>query len=409
VAVRTNFNASCAGANPTCTFPNAIAAVSGTGSLPIQAQTLDYEHTKSPTVMRYDFSIQKSLPRDSNLQLAYVGARGNHLLRTYEANLAPVPIVLADGSLCFPPDAALNPVVNPSCPPVSSQRAGPVNPAFRGGINVLGTDAQSFYNSLLLTADTRLTRALSLRFNYTFAKSVDDASAISSNSNYQYGLMRTSDRGVSDFDLRHRISLSYFYTLPSLRSQGDLFSRALFTAFGNWRVGGIMSFRTGTPTTVKINVRRAGYLFSATRPNLKPGQSNNPISGVSIGCTDPMTGNVVTLPGEKLGTQELTFDRCVFSAPEPGTLGNVGRNTMFGPRSFSMDMSLQRDFSLGNSRRLQFRAEMFNVANRTNFRTSTATGVTVFTGPGRYATQSGHYFDTATTSRQIQFALRLSF
>ena len=292
---------------------------------------------------------------------------------------------------------------------MSSQRAGPVNPAFRGGISFLGTDAQSFYNSLLLTADTRLTRALSLRFNYTFAKSVDDASSIPTSANQQYGLARTLDRGVSDFDLRQRVSINYFYNLPSFKAQSGFLSRTLSTALGSWRLGGIMSFRTGTPTTLKISVRRAGYLFSAARPNLRPGQSNNPTSGVSIGCNDPITGALVTPAGEKLGTTDLTFDRCAFNVPEPGTLGNVGRNTMFGPSALSMDMSLQRDFSLGNNRRLQFRAEMFNVANHTNFRTSTQSGVTVFTGPGRYSTQSGHYFDTATTSRQIQFALRLSF
>ncbi len=226
VAVRTNFNSSCAGRNPTCTFPDAIAAATSAGSLPVQAQTLDYQNMKSPTVLRYDFAIQQRLPKDSNVQIAFVGARGNHLLRTYEANLFPVPIVLSDGSLCFPPDAALNPVVNPSCLPVSSERAGPVNPAFRGGISLLSSDAQSFYNSFLLTADTRPNRALTLRFNYTYSKSIDDASSYGPNANFQYGLQRSLERGLSDYDIRHRISINYFYSIPSLRGGGGAFPRS---------------------------------------------------------------------------------------------------------------------------------------------------------------------------------------
>lgn len=408
VAVRTNFNSSCAGRNPTCTFPDAIAAATSAGGLPVQAQTLDYQNMKSPMVLRYDFSIQQRLPKDSNVQIAYVGARGNHLFRSYEANLFPVPIVLSDGSLCFPPDAALNPVVNPSCPPVSSERAGPVNPAFRGGITLLGSDAQSFYNSFLLTADTRPNPALTLRFNYTFSKSIDDSSSLGSSANYQYELRRSLERGLSDYNLRHRIAINYFYTFPSLRGGGTL-SRVLSPIFGSWRLGGIVNFRTGTATTIKINVRRAGYLFAATRPNLRPGQSNNPTHGVSSGCNDPVTGALAVPAGQSIGTKNILFDPCAFSVPEPGTLGNVGRNTVFGSSVFTTDMSLQREFSLGNSRRLQFRAELFNVMNQTNLRPPGASGTVVFTGPGRFNAQAGHYFGTAATSRQIQFALRLSF
>nr|ADC35895.1 TonB-dependent receptor [uncultured bacterium 246] len=408
-AIRTNFNATCSGRNPTCTFPDAIAAVQGAGSLPVLGQTLDYNNMTSPRVMRYDLSVQQRVARNTNLQLAYVGARGNHLLRAYEANLFPEPIVLPDGRLCFPPDAAVNPIVNPACPPVSSQRAAPVNPAFRGGITMLASDAQSFYNSFLLTADTRLSSALTMRGTYTFSRSVDDGSSFSAGGNQQFGPLRTQDRGLSDFDQRHRITINYFYSLPSAKGSASGFARVLRPLISNWRIGGITNFRTGTPTTAKINVRRAGYLYSATRPNLRPGFNNNPTSGVSAGCTDPLTGSVTLAAGTKLGTKDILFDRCAFSVPEPGMLGNVGRNTIIGPKILTFDMSVQKEISLGNGTRLQFRGEMFNVANHTSFRPPGASGATVFTGPGRYSDLAGHYFTTASTSRQIQFALRLSF
>jgi hypothetical protein len=325
-------------------------------------------------MLRYNLTLQQRLARDSNVQVSYVGARGNHLLRNYEANLFPVPVQQPDGTLFFPPNA------------------GPVNPAFQGGINLMSSDAQSFYHSLLISADARLSQALSLRATYTYSKSVDDASAFNFRGNQQYGLLRTQDRGLSDFDIRHRVTINFFYTVPS--------GNALMKILGGWRVGGIASFRSGVPTTAQINVRRPEYLFAATRPNLLPGQNNNPTQGVSIGCD-------AVQAGEKIGGPNLFFDPCVFDVPAAGTLGNLGRNTMIGPSVWNVDVSLQREFSLGNSRRLQFRAEFFNLANHPNFRTPT--GSVVFTGSGRFNPTAWRYTGTATTSRQTQFALRFSF
>src|SRR5438876_7955677 len=194
------------------TFPDAVLAATEVGTCadeaeairslpfrpPLRAQNLDYQHMASPTVLRYNLTVQRKLSRDSNLQIGYVGARGNHLLRYFEANLFPVPALQPDGSLFFPP------------------RAGPVNPAFQGGITLMSSDAQSFYNSLLVSADSRLNRALSLRTSYTYSKSVDDASSLSFQSgSQQFGLSRTLDRGLSDFDIRHRITTRSFYRLPS--------------------------------------------------------------------------------------------------------------------------------------------------------------------------------------------------
>ena len=381
IAVRTNFNSS-------ELFPEALRAATVEG-LPLQAQNLDYQGIESPAMLRYNLTLQQRLPRDSNLQVSYVGARGNHLLRNYEANLFPVPARQPGGTLFFPPYTG---------PFDASFQA--LNPAFRGGINLMSSDAQSFYHSLLISADARPSQALSLRATYTYSKSVDDASSFNFRGTQQYGLLRTLDRGLSDFDIRHRVTINFFYTLPSAMAGSGQFWRVLSQIVGSWRMGGIVGFRTGVPATAQINVRRPDYLFAATRPNLLPGQDNNPTQGTSIGC------NAVQA-GEKIGGPNLWFDPCVFSVPEAGTLGTLGRNTLIGPSIFNVDVSLQREFSLGNNRRLQFRAEFFNLANHPNFRTPT--GSVVFTGSGRFNPTAWRYTGTATTSRQTQFALRFSF
>jgi hypothetical protein len=247
-----------------------------------------------------------------------------------------------------------------------------------------------------------------VRGSYTFSRSIDDASAIgTSASAQQFGLDRKLDRGLSNFHIKHRVSSSFFYTLPSAGMSGGL-GGVISQVIGGWRIGGLFSFRTSTPTTARITVRRPGYLFSASRPDLLPGQSNNPTSGSSIGCQNP-DGATFVAAGTEIKGPELFYDPCVFRVPEPGRVGNLGRNTILGPSLVNLDVSLQRDFPLGGDRRLQLRAEMFNVANHTNFRTPTANSMQVFTGGGRYNSGVGLYVNTATTSRQLQFALRLSF
>ncbi len=383
-ATRPNFDSS-------RTFPDAVLAATEVG-IPLRAQNLDYRHMASPVVMRYNLTLQRQLSRDTNVQVGYVGARGNHLLRNFEANLFPVPILQPDGSLFFPRDA------------------GPVNPAFQGGITLMSSDAQSFYNSLLVSADTRLNRSLSFRASYTYSKSVDDASSLNFNAaSQQYGLSRTMDRGLSDFDIRHRITTNFFYSLPSAGRKSSPLLNAFLQMLGGWRVGGLVGFRTGVPTTAQINVRRPGYLFAATRPNLLPGQSNNPTNGVSAGCKDPETGATVLEAGQKIGGPNLFFDPCVFSVPEAGTIGNVGRNTLIGPPVFKCDVSLQREFKIGNNHPLQFRTEFFNLMNHPTFRAPAVGSVQVFTGSGRFNPTAWTYTSTATTARQVQFALRLSF
>jgi len=336
-------------------------------------------------ILRYNFSLRRQLPGGWTAQAAYGGARGNHLFRRYEANQFPVPITEPDGSLFFP----------------SKADRGPVNPAF-GSMNILSTDAQSFYNSLQLSAGRNLGRGISLQAGYSYGKSVDDISGLQG-FNTQYGLARTLERGLSDFDLRHRLVFNYFYTLPFGGGQSGGIAGILEKAFGGWRVGGIASIRSGNPFTPEVSVRYPDYLFAARRPDLVPGRSIHRTEGTTEGC-----GRVAA--GRQLGGPELYFDPCSFAAPAPGRLGNVGRNTIIAPRVFSMDFSLQREFFLDATRRLQFRAELFNLPNHTNFGPVSGGGLTVFSGEsGSRTSTAGRINRTATTSRQIQFALRFSF
>ena len=389
-AVRVNFDSS-------RTFPDAVAAAAGLSfNTPFQAEILDYRHMTTPMVLRYSFALEQELAGGWRSQVSYVGARGNHLFRGYEANLYPDPITRDDGSLFFPPFPKDGPI-------------NPVNPAF-GAIGITSSDAQSFYNSLQLSVNKSLSRGISLRASYTYSKSVDDASSSSSGSSAassrQYPLMRTLDRALSSFDIRHRLVLNYFYTLPFGSGQRWLNSGILTRVLGGWRLGGIIRFRTGTPFLPRVNVRRSGFLFAANRPNLLPGATNNPIEGVAGACAGENAGKRLGGPNAFGGI--IYFDPCVFETPEAGALGNAGRNTIRGPSVLNLDVSLQKEFLLDAKRRLQFRVEFFNLPNHPNFAAPRGGSAIVFSGAVRNP-PAGQITDTVTTARQIHFALRLSF
>ncbi len=374
-------------------FPNAIDASSG-ADIALSTKTLDYNNIQLPSVLRYHFTIQQPLGMGWNLRVGHVGTRGNHLMRGYEANNFPAPIRLADGSLCFPPDATTpNLEINPDCSPVSPTRAGPINPAFNS-VELFSTDAQSFYNSLQLSLRKQPARGMSVQASYTLAKSIDDASGPSRDT-LEYGLDRSLNRGLSNGSQLHRLSLNYFLSSPT-RAGSSLLNRLV----GGWRLGGIVSFRTGSPFSARLAVRRPGYLFSASRPNLAPGADNNPTNKDRAPCAED----------GQVGVPRRYFSACAFELPAPGTIGNVGRNTMITPSVFQADVSLQREFILGGEKRFQFRMEMFNVPNHPSFGSPPTGSQFVFTGSsGQVNGRIGRITRTATTSRQLQFALRLSF
>ncbi|MBI3935295.1 MAG: TonB-dependent receptor [Acidobacteria bacterium] len=372
--VRTNFDSS-------ATFPDAVAAA---GDTPFEVLAFDYRHVKTPMVLRYNLALQQELVGGWRVRASYVGARGNRLVRSYEANLYPIPIKQPDGSLFFPPNS------------------GPINPAF-AAIELYTTDGQSFYNSFQLSANRSLRNGVFFQGSYTYAKSVDDSSSQTSDELFQFPLMRTLDRALSDFDIRHRLAINYFYTVPFGSGQRGGTTGFLSKVFGGWRLGGIVSLRSGTPFSPRISVRNPGYLFAASRPNLIAGQSKNPTGGTTAGCFG------VVEPARELGGHDLYFDPCVYAVPLPGTMGNAGRNTIIAPNIYSMDFSLQREFVIDGKRRLSFRAELFNLPNHTNFSGASSRIFTGASGQSRLSSSAGKIRSTATTARQIQFALRLSF
>ena len=112
-------------------------------------------------------------------------------------------------------------------------------------------------------------------------------------------------------------------------------------------------------------------------------------------------------PGREVGTPDLFFDPCAFQLQEAGFFGNLGRNTVIGPKLRSFDFALAKNTVISEGKSLEFRWEVFNLFNRANFNLPDNIGFRAASGVA--SGNAGRITDTSTSSRQMQFGLKLSF
>jgi hypothetical protein len=336
---------------------------------------------KEPSKVQYSMTLQQQVMKDTVLEAAYIGSESHHLQRNGEWN-TPVPI-------------------SPGVFPAKFNQANRINPAF-GSLTVLRWDANSNYNAVTLTLRRRSASGLQYQAFYTYAKAIDDKSTLAGGESRQEPntvmdfQSRKADRGLSAFDARHNFVISTTYPIPFHFQQ-----KALNWIAGGWTVNGIGTFRTGEPIDARVgsNVSANGDRWAPDRPNLNPGFSNNPTSGVSPGCK---VGSRVIPAGTPLGTQTLWYDPCAFSRPAPGHYGNVGRNTMTGPGYDEVDASLEKIFKPIERVNVQFRAEVFNLLDHANFYIP---GFNVFSGSAGVISRLTSY----PGGREMQLGLKVLF
>jgi hypothetical protein len=334
--------------------------------------TMTY-YPKFPSTIQYNLNLEREVTRDSVFKLIYVGARGNHLVRMGEAN--PYNPVLGQ----YP------------------------NPNF-GSIIRIVTDAQSFYNSLQSSFEHRTSSGLTLAAHYTWAHSVDDASgAFPSDSVNEAGKSqnlfdRKGDRGRSSFDIRNNLTLNFIDELPF--GPGKKFGHDAegWTAklIEGWSISGIGSFHSNVPFTPVLGFDNAGTrsAVNSDRPNLV----GNPYQGT---CPN----------GASVGTVTCWFNPAAYALPFHA-FGNAGRNSLVGPDFADFDFAVLKNIPFGEERMVQFRAEIFNIANRPNFAVPTNTegpNGTGGNGDEVFAPNAGQIFSTVNPSRQIQFGLKIFF
>ncbi|HVV43980.1 MAG TPA: hypothetical protein VHC72_02215, partial [Bryobacteraceae bacterium] len=359
------------------THPPYPAAFSGGGAAlpPSEVEAIDYQTKNTPYMMQYNFNIQRDLGQNTILTLGYVGSRGVHLFAMRDVN-APVPTIDPDGVYHFASvvDGAL----------VSNPR---VNPAF-GEIASRAPVGDSNYNSFQLNLNRQLTKNLQAQISYAWAKSIDDNSISfgleggGAPQNFSNPFNAAYDRGRSSFDLTHSFRASSVYMLPLHGNQ----------LLEGWQLSGIFSATSGFPFTAYTGFDQTGLLGGGTpRPNL------------NAGCVNPIIGQ----PG-------AWYNPACFSLQAPGTLGNLGRDSLVGPDLFDLDFAVMKDTAIrkiSDQFHVQFRAEAFNLMNHPNFGLPNQNVFTQTTaGNGKINPQAGKITTTIPNNqREIQFAVKVVF
>jgi len=277
-------------------------------------------HFPDPRYQDFDLAFEQRLGAQQTVTIAYYGTRGSDL-----------PVVID-----------INQPTPGSSDPVSEQARRPFAatfPQFRV-INTLSDIADSNYNSLQISAQ-RSAANVTFRASYTFSKSLDEASGAGG---FYHGPVEDSrdlhfDYGRSDFDIRHRLTVTYAWRVPApTRVPGWLHGIT-----SNWQVNGITTLQTGGPINITLPFDNSGTGEFRDRPNLigNPHVAFNPLGPY--------------------------LNPAAFAQPLPGTYGNLGRNVFSGPGLNDFDMSFVKSQQISRDSWLRLRAEFFNIWNHPNF------------------------------------------
>ena len=327
-------------------------------------------------VMQWNLSVARELSSTLALTVGYVGSRGIH--QPYRVdNIDMVLPTATPAGYVFPP-TAISQVLNPNF----------------GRINANTWLADSYYDALQVDVAKRVSRGFEFHGAYTWGKSIDTLSATEADDAFPNGLFNQfffdprASRGLSDFDVAQNLVVSFSWGIASPKWNSKL---ADWAASG-WQLGGLYKASSGQPFTAILGGDPVGQKVDET--------SEPPDRLTGPGCqtlTNP--GN----PNHYIKTQCLAF-------PSPANRwGNLGRNTLIGPGISKLDASIfknNRIQRISETFNAQFRAEFFNVLNHTNFSSPTTNNV-VFDQNGVPVPSAGLITSTQTTSRQIQFALKL--
>ena len=349
---------------------------------------------QTPTLISWSFRIEQELTANTALRVGYVGSHGYHEILGIDAN-EPFPVI-CPAAPCpatypsnFPAGLAGTPVPAGTYFVPSATRA---NPAIANTWSWF-SEGDSSYNALQVDVNHRFAGGLFLRGVYTWSKSIDDGDSVNSTtSGNEPALVANpfnlrADRGLANFDVRNAAAISASYLLPL--GHGQRFAGGA-SGFGNtlisgWTINSIVTLQGGFPFTPQLsyNPSNNGDTRNPVRPFVNPA----------------FTGPVI------LGSPNQWFIPAAFlAAPNnSGFYGNLGRDTLIGPGLATWDLSFMKDTRIQERLNLQFRAELFNFLNHPNF---SFPNVVAFTPSGASPT-AGLITATSTTSRQIQFGLKL--
>jgi hypothetical protein len=310
---------------------------------------------KSGNVQQWNLTIQYALAKDWIFEVGYVGNKGTHLSRFWNANQPTVPGTAAT---------------------LGARRP---NAGF-GDVEYMDSGGNSFYNALQTRLEKRFSNGITLLHSFTYARGLDSVGAwndINGSLYPQDAYNFADEKALAENIVKFNSVASWVYELPFGKGRKMMTAgpAAVNAALGGWQVDGIWSWRTGLPLTISSPACAACQMGAdrTMRANVVP--------GVSPSVPNP-------------GPAEW-FNPAAF-APQTTPYGTVGRDTIWGPGLQTWDLGFAKRFSVSEQRYFQFRGELFNAFNHVNLNPPTAT-----VGSAGFGT-----ITSALPGRNVQFGMK---
>jgi hypothetical protein len=309
---------------------------------------------ETPSMMSWNFNVERQLSNSMMLEVAYAGAHSTHLLFGYNPNEVQPGIGSQQSR------RLLQPIAN-----VSS-------------ITIFDPRNSSTYNGLSAKLEKRFASGLQFMAAYTFAKNLDYGGSAASGGGQTGGPQTITNiragRGPSGFDIRHRLIANYLYELPFGPGKRWATSGPLRWVAGGWTLSGITTLQGGRPFNVSL---ATGVNNGAPSwPNrIGSGKAANPV-------------------------REMWFNPADFVAPPPNTYGNVARGVLYGPGQVNFDVSFVKNNRFRERYNVQFRLDSFNLTNTPFFG---------FPNASIGSATVGQITSTNSDNRDLQFALKFEF
>jgi hypothetical protein len=411
-------------------------------------------------VMQYNLNIQRQLTENLSIMVAYAGSRSWHdPLQSDDLNTVfpysvggrwLFPNAVGDGCLPGPPNCSQTDV-NLGLPIayVNADSTTCVNGTANGSSSCISTNhgitagrlinsntaqfqstifpVQSWYNSLQVRVDKKVSHGLLIGGSFTWGKSFDTSSSSFASDNYSNNPSAivpwwdlSIDKGLSDFNVTKRVSFNVLYSIPTPAS----FHGPMAAVVGGWAVAANFEASDGIPLWPLITSETVGMLNGGPYdiPDLVPGcQQVLPDWRKTLNYLNPACYTLPQAPSQafysaakplgcdpqidpKTNIPAFPFPTCV------NLLGNDPRNAVIGPGLINLDFAVTKDNhirKISEAANLQFRAEIFNIANHPNYAFPVANNLSPIDNTGAVTPGFGTLTQTQGSERQIQFALKL--
>jgi hypothetical protein len=365
--------------------------------------------------MNWNLNIQRQIASNLTAVIAYVGSRTNHSpFSTDDSNMV-LPSLTSAGYL-WPcgPDGNGNPCVKGFLP--SGAPTTLLNPSV-GRIRATWWDNSSSYHGLQAGMAKTMSHGFQVQGSYTWSKCIDMGSGGMLGDPYANSLSslmffnRGGRRGPCDFNIAHNFVVNYLWHPPTPKFGGVAGQHVL----GGWEFGGVILASTGSPFTAVVGGDPLGQNSSDPKDfaqRLSGPGCDHPVNPgsvtqyIKVGCFGPPVVPA-SFPGPCVlasdGSGGTIANTCM------NLFGNSGRNTLVGPGLLNVDFSVFKNNyvpRISEAFNIQFRAEFFNLMNHPNFQAPIKTSA-VLNVDGTPADGAGQITETSTTSRQIQFGLKV--